>query len=226
MNNVPVEVTSDFICPWCYVAEHRLAEAAKQVAGTHEVSIKFLPFELNPTMRVEGMDRKAYRSGKFGSWERSLAMDAHLAEVGKAEGLAFNYDRVLVTPNTRRAHRLVGWAQERGDASRLVHQLFYAYFTEGRDIGSLAVLADVAADAGLPRREAETWLSSEGGVREVLELETKSLASGTHAVPRIRIGSFVAEGAVAVSRLVDAIKAVRSEDAPRATVGRGTGRQS
>jgi protein-disulfide isomerase-like protein with CxxC motif len=145
-------------------------------------------------------------------------MDAHVVDVGKAGGLAFNYDRVLVTPKTRRAHRLVGWAQERGDASHLVHEVFHSYFTEGRDIGSVDVLADVGAAAGFPRREVEEGgrracsgaptlcqdfdgaprSASGGGVGEVQELEARSLALGTHGVPHIRIGRFVAEGAVAV----------------------------
>jgi hypothetical protein len=42
-------------------------------------------------MPLEGMDRKAYRSGKFGSWERSQALDAQVASVGKANRIAFNY---------------------------------------------------------------------------------------------------------------------------------------
>ena len=73
---IQIKVTSDFICPSCYIGEKRLAHAVESLPAGIEVRLQWLPFELNPEMPLEGMDRKVYRSQKFGSWQRSQAMDA------------------------------------------------------------------------------------------------------------------------------------------------------
>ncbi|WP_259409298.1 DsbA family oxidoreductase [Burkholderia cepacia] len=148
MKPVEVTVTYDLICPWCWIAEHRLAEAIEAAGLAGAVNVRFVPFELNPTMPAGGIDRKAYRSAKFGSWARSQALDAHVADAGRAAGLVFDHARIARTPNTRLAHRLVWFAQQRGSAVALVDALFAAYFRDGRDIGDTDVLVEVAAGGG------------------------------------------------------------------------------
>jgi acyl-CoA synthetase (AMP-forming)/AMP-acid ligase II len=113
MNALNIEIFSDLICPWCYICRRRL-EAGLKILGANELpNIIWHPFELNPDMPRAGLDRKAYRSAKFGSWERSQAMDREVAEIGMTLGLEFNYDRVLITPNTRAGHRLLWWARDK-----------------------------------------------------------------------------------------------------------------
>jgi predicted DsbA family dithiol-disulfide isomerase len=51
-------------------------------------------------MPIEGVNRKNYPTKKFGSWERSVALDAEVAATGKSLGIEFNYDKVLTTPNS------------------------------------------------------------------------------------------------------------------------------
>ncbi|MFI4997734.1 MAG: DsbA family protein, partial [Hyphomicrobiales bacterium] len=97
---IEVAVTSDFICPWCLIGERRLRKAIASLPGEIEVSLAFRPFELNPDMPPQGRDRKAYRVAKFGSLARSEAMDAQIAEIGREEGLAFNFDKMARTPST------------------------------------------------------------------------------------------------------------------------------
>jgi predicted DsbA family dithiol-disulfide isomerase len=86
-------------------------------------------------MPIGGVNRKTYRTRKFGSWERSLAMDAEVATIGSSLGIDFNYDKVLTTPNTLAGHRLLWWAEQRNRQDHLAEALFSAYFTEGRDVG-------------------------------------------------------------------------------------------
>src|ERR1700676_866902 len=102
-----IDVTSDAICPWCYIGKRRL-EKALALAGPDGVRVWWHPFQLNPGMPKEGMNRKDYRSAKFGSWERSLALDAHVMAAGRAEGILFRFDLIDRTPNTLDAHRLIG----------------------------------------------------------------------------------------------------------------------
>src|SRR5205085_9993226 len=100
-----VVVLSDVICPWCFVGKRRLEKAVAALDGSHEVRVRWLPFQLNPAMPKEGISRREYRTRKFGSWERSLELDARVIEVGKSEGIEFAFDRIERTPNTLDAHR-------------------------------------------------------------------------------------------------------------------------
>src|SRR5688572_14557631 len=97
---LPIDVFSDVICPWCYIGKGRLEKAVAAFDGLHEVRVRWLPFQLNPTMPKDGISRKEYRTRKFGSWERSLELDAKVIAVGKTEGIPFAFDRIERTPNT------------------------------------------------------------------------------------------------------------------------------
>ncbi|WP_261525642.1 DsbA family oxidoreductase [Burkholderia multivorans] len=211
----PIEVTMiyDLICPWCWIAEHRLAQAIDAVGLTSNVKVRFVPFELNPSMPAGGMDRKAYRSAKFGSWARSQALDAHVAEAGRAAGLVFDHARIARTPNTRLAHRLVWFAQQRGSAVALVDALFAAYFRDGRDIGDTDVLVEIATGAGLPGDAVRAFLASDAGLDAVVALEAHALGEGVAAVPSTRIGQSVVSGAQPAAVFRDAlIAAQRAHD--------------
>ena len=128
-----VDVISDVICPWCYIGKRRLEKAVIAVAGRHEVRVRWHPFQLNPQMPRGGMDRRAYRTAKFGSWEQSQALDAQVAAVGAAEGLVFAFDKMKRTPFTLDAHRLIRLGGQEGIQDVVVEAMFLAYFTEGRD---------------------------------------------------------------------------------------------
>src|SRR5687767_5407102 len=71
-----VDVISDVICPWCFIGKRRLEKAVAALDGSHEVRVRWLPFQLNPAMPKEGVSRREYRTRKFGSWERSQELDA------------------------------------------------------------------------------------------------------------------------------------------------------
>jgi predicted DsbA family dithiol-disulfide isomerase len=86
---LPVDVISDVICPWCYIGKRRLEKAVAALGGP--LKVRWLPLQLNPTMAKDGIGRREYRTKKLGSWERSLALDATVIEVGKSEGIHFAY---------------------------------------------------------------------------------------------------------------------------------------
>ncbi|CAG9246587.1 Disulfide bond formation protein DsbA [Burkholderia diffusa] len=207
MNSVEVTITYDLICPWCWIAERRLAEAIDEAGLAGDVKVRFVPFELNPTMPAAGMDRKAYRSAKFGSWARSQALDAQVADAGRAAGLVFDHARIARTPNTRLAHRLVWFAQQRGGAAALVDALFAAYFRDGRDIGDADVLVELAAGAGLAGDAVRAFLASDEGLDAVIVLEADAVRAGVASVPSTRIGSTVVSGAQPAAVFRDALLA-------------------
>lgn len=204
---ITVDVTQDFICPWCLVGERRLAAAIAGLPDPGAVRVRHLPFELNPGMPPEGADRRAYRTAKFGSWDYSQRLDAQTAAAGAPDGIAFAYDRIACTPNTRRAHRLMALAAEKGVAGGLSAALLSGYFERGLDIGDPEVLAALATAAGLDRGEAERFLAGDDGTDEVLAAEAAVLASGVASVPAFRIGDRVLSGAQPVRVLRAALLA-------------------
>jgi predicted DsbA family dithiol-disulfide isomerase len=176
---IAVDVISDVICPWCWIGKRRLEKAIASLA--QPVKVRWLPFQLNPTMPKEGISRREYRTRKFGSWERSLQLDAQVAAAGKSEGIDFAFDRMERTPNTVDAHRLIWLAQREGVQDSVVEALFRAYFTEGRDISKRQTLIDVIADAGLNRERAGAVLDCGEGqdaFREADELGRRFRVDG------------------------------------------------
>jgi predicted DsbA family dithiol-disulfide isomerase len=202
-----IQIVSDFICPWCWIGEENLHRALVATERPDDRRIIFVPYQLNPHMPAAGMDRKAYRSAKFGSWAHSQALDAQVAQAGRAVGLNFACDRVKKTPNTLAAHRLVWREQHAGkNAVPLVRALFSAYFAEGQDIGDVNVLADIAGDTGLNRLEALSFLVSSEGRAEVLALEATSRVAGIRSVPSIHIGEHVISGAQPVEVMLEVLR--------------------
>lgn len=205
-----IAITSDFICPWCLVAETRLNQAIAQLDSEIEIQRVWYPFELNPEMPEMGMDRKTYRSSKFGSWQYSQQLDAQTTQATQGDGVEFRYDLMTITPNTLKAHRLTWFAAQQGKATPMAERILKAYFTEGQNIVEIDVLTDLAADVGIDAETAKAFLLSDAGTQEVQELEQRAIAQGIHGVPHIRIGKEVVSGAQPVEVLLAALqKAVR-----------------
>ena len=191
---IELDVVSDVVCPWCFVGKRRLQKAIKLLGDSVDVKVTWRPFQLNPWMPKEGMDRREYRRAKFGSLERSQQLDARLVGVGASEGIEFHLDRITRTPNTLDAHRLIWLAQQHGLQDAVVEALFQAYFVDGVDIGNQKNLMAVAQAVGLDRTLAENLLSTDLGAREVLAEEAKFKELGIEGVP-----SFVVDGSVLFS---------------------------
>ena len=185
-----IDVISDVICPWCFIGKRRLEKALVGRPAT----VRWHPFQLNPDMPREGIDRKSYRIRKFGSWERSQELDAHVAAAGRGEGIAFNFDRMGRTPNTIDSHRIIWLAGERGVQDAVVEALFQAYFTDGRDLSDRATLAAIAAQAGLDLANVNELLAGDRGLDVVRAGEEKARSLGVSGVP-----FFIVDDRVALS---------------------------
>lgn len=176
-----VDVISDVICPWCFIGKRRLEKAIAALGVP--VKVRWLPFQLNPTMPKEGISRREYRINKFGSWGRSQELDAKVVAVGKEEGIDFAFDRIVRTPNTLDAHRLIWLAEVEGVQDAVVETLFRAYFTEGQDISDRKTLLEVVAEAGLDRGKAEAMLKGNDGLEAIRESEGLSRRHLVDSVP-------------------------------------------
>jgi predicted DsbA family dithiol-disulfide isomerase len=213
-----ISVTSDFVCPWCYIGEKRLARAIERLPTGIDVQLQWLPFELNPDMPPDGMDRRSYRSRKFGSWERSQAMDAQTVLAGRDDGATFDYEAIKRTPNTFRAHRVSWLAQREGKQRAFVEAAFQAYFAHGRDIGSEGVLTEIASGIGLDRDAVAAFLSSDDGVESVRALERTALERGVRGVPYFEIGGTTIVGAQPVETILQTVIEAVGRLAPRHAV--------
>jgi predicted DsbA family dithiol-disulfide isomerase len=202
-----IEVFSDVICPWCYISKRRLEKALGLLGGSHYFEVLWRPFQLNPGMPPEGIDRRAYRTAKFGSWERSLELEARVAAVGAEVGIPFAFDRIARTPNTFDAHRLIWYSRLQGRQDAVVEALFRAYFIEGRDVGDRRVLANIGLEAGLDPAEVEGFLASDQGSDDVHHEEDRGRRLVIDGVPHFLVnGKVVLSGAQEPGTILAAIE--------------------
>lgn len=215
-----LDVVSDTICPWCYVGKRRLAAALSLIAeeGLH-FGVTWRPFQLNPTMPPEGLNRRTYRSAKFGSWEKSQALDAQVAAAGAGDGLLFRHDLMARTPNTLASHALIRLAHEAGGAplqDAVVEALFEAYFTLGLDVGDQQILADLGAAAGMERARVLALLADPATAQAVAADEKLARGLGLNGVPSVVIeGHFLFSGAQPAPMIARALRDAAAELAGR-----------
>jgi predicted DsbA family dithiol-disulfide isomerase len=189
-----IEIYSDVVCPWCFIGKRRLEQALETAGYAQEAHIAWRPFQLNPTMPKEGMDRRVYLDAKFGGADARRAIEERVAKAGEADGIEFAFDRIARTPNTFDAHRLIWFAEQQGCQDQVVEALFHSYFTKGREIGNLDSLAEIASDCGLNREEVERFLASDRAVQEVRAEEATGHRLGIRGVPY-----FVLNGKISIS---------------------------
>src|SRR6202795_1727487 len=205
-----VDLVSDLICQWCFVAKRRVEKAAA-ILG-EKVEMHWLPFELNADMPVDGLDRRVYRSTKFGSWEQSQRLDAQVTAAGAEAGIAFHYDLMKRTPNTFRGHVLLAAALKLGleIQGKVAERLFQAYFVNGEDGGDPAGLLRSAHEFGVSAISRVEDFDSSELTAEVRAAERK-VSTAVRGVPQISFGGQVlASGAQHEELLASAIQKIQS----------------
>jgi predicted DsbA family dithiol-disulfide isomerase len=204
-----IDVHSDVICPWCFVGKRRLERALREVGA--EASVTWLPFELNPDMPQEGMTRAEYRARKFGE-DRSRELDANMTALGSQEGIVFAFDRIVRTPNTRKAHALIAHASRLGRGGGVVEAIFRAYFEEALDIGDDEVLTAIAERHGLDRGDAIRALLDPQLRDEVVAREGEAARLGVSGVPFFVVErQWAISGAQPAAAWVEALRQIASQ---------------
>jgi predicted DsbA family dithiol-disulfide isomerase len=200
-----IDVVSDVVCPWCYLGKRRL-EAALAAGGGAQV--RWRPYQLDPTIPAEGLERKAYMRAKFRDEARLAEAHARLTALGAEAGIAFNFEAIARSPNTLDAHRLIRFAGEAGKADEVVERLFAAYFEQGLDIGERAVLAEIAREAGLG--DVMGRLESDEGAQAVREEIEAAQRTGVEGVPFFVFASkYAVSGAQSAEVLAQAMAEAR-----------------
>jgi predicted DsbA family dithiol-disulfide isomerase len=179
---IKLDILSDPICPWCYIGKSWLDRALAKHPD-HPFAVEWHPFQLNPDMPREGMDRRAYLEAKFGGKDRAAEVYAKIAAAAESAGLEIDWSTITRTPNTLDAHRLIHWAGIEGRQTPVVSFLFQAYFREGRDIGDPAELLSVADKAGMDVEMTRTLLEGDADLDEIRSRDAHARGRGVTGVP-------------------------------------------
>lgn len=179
---VKLDIISDPICPWCYIGKTNLDKALREVPD-HPFTIEWHPFQLNPEMPAEGMDRRTYLETKFGGKEGAVRAYAPVVEHAEKTGAHINFEAIKRTPNTIDAHRLIHWAGIEQRQTYVVDLLFKAYFVEGRDISDHEVLADIADTAEMDASMVTRLLATDSDLDDIRKRDAHSREMGVTSVP-------------------------------------------
>jgi len=200
-----LDIISDPICPWCYIGKVKLDRALAQ-RPDHGLDIFWRPFQLNPDMPAEGMDRMTYLETKFGGPERAKEIYGRIEDAAAAAGLTVDFAKIKRTPNTFDAHRLIRWARTHELQQPVMDSLFTRYFERGEDIGDRKVLLDVGTEAGLDTKWL-TRLYDEDADRDVVTKEEASARQmGISGVPTFILGEkYALSGAQEAETWLDAL---------------------
>jgi predicted DsbA family dithiol-disulfide isomerase len=211
-----IDIVSDVVCPWCYVGKLQL-ERALALEPQPGLQVTWRPFQLNPDMPEEGMERAAYLRAKFGE-DGGGDRYARVRAAGASVGLDFAFDRIRRTPNTLQAHRLIRWSAAIGAQDAMVEALFRAYFLEGEDVGDKATLARIAATVGFAEADAAGYLAGDRDAEALRAEDAFARQVGITGVPCFIVDrKFAISGAQPPEAFIEIFEAARREsDAPEA----------
>jgi predicted DsbA family dithiol-disulfide isomerase len=203
---IRLDIFSDPVCPWCFLGKANLDRALAENAD-HPFAIQWHPFQLNPDMPREGVDKRAWLEAKFGGKQRLDAAHDRLREMARRLDITLDPDRPARIPNTLDAHRLIHWAGVEGRQQAVVSALFAGYWLAGRDIGDPDVLAAIAAECGMDGAAVARLLASDADASDIQARDADARHKGVNAVPTFLIAQqYVVSGAQPPELWGDVIK--------------------
>jgi len=182
MDTLKIDIVSDIVCPWCVIGFKNLKKAMHELQTELNFEISWKPYELHPEIPQEGYDKKLYMQQKFGSSSGRSPYN-EITKIGESVGFEFNFSKTERIPNTFMAHRLLWKAEQYNLQTELSEALFRAYFSEGLNIGSKEILAEVSELVGMDKEEVINFLDSKEGGQEIADLEMNFIEKSIGAVP-------------------------------------------
>jgi predicted DsbA family dithiol-disulfide isomerase len=199
---IKIDIWSDIACPWCYIGKRKFEAGSglfSEAGEDRAVEVEYHSFELSPDTPVDfdGSEVDFLAGHKGISSDQVGQMLERVTGIASSVGLDYDYD-ILKHTNTIKAHELLHFAKAQGKQLEMAERLFKAYFTEGRHIGRVEDLADLAADIGLDRAAAVASLESEEFLSDVRADQGLAQEYGIQGVP-----FFVIDGRYGVSGAQD-----------------------
>ncbi len=208
---IKVDIWSDIACPWCYIGKRKFEAGVAEFGG--DVDIEYHSFELAPDTpeEVEGSALQRFVERKGVPMEQAREMIDRVIDVAAQVGLDYDYDSLKPT-NTIRAHELLHYAKAHDRQLEMKERLLSAYFVEGRHVGRIEDLADLAADIGLDRDDVVRALTAREYLPAVDGDKAQALEFGIQGVPFFVIdGKYGVSGAQDASTFAAALQQVREE---------------
>jgi len=200
-----IKVFADTICGWCFIGQTKLNKALKNFPKT-EFDIEHVPFQLNPDMPKEGIERNQYLKIKFGGKEFAQPMYDRMTEEANKAGLNFNLDKIKVTPNTVFSHLLIKLAKQTNMHNEIKEKIYHSYFVEGLNIGNKEILINIGRDFNIKEDLINNFFNSHNidKVNSYIDIAKEKAISG---VPFFQIGDDFVSGAQSTLNLKSLIKA-------------------
>jgi len=192
---IKLDIISDPICPWCFIGKAKL-DRALESRPEHQFAVEWHPFQLNPLMPPEGMDRREYLELKFGGRKGAVDVYGQIARAAQEAGVTVNFEKINRTPSTLDAHRLIHWAGTEGVQPPVVTKLFHAYFQDGKDISDPEVLTSIAASAGMDGAVVAKLLAQDTDKDDIRNRDAHARERGVRGVPCFIVDNhYVIQGA-------------------------------
>lgn len=208
-----LEIVSDPVCPWCYIGAANLMRAIE--ARPARFALSWRPYQLNPDLPPEGVDRAEFLAEKFGGAGRVDEIHAMVARAAGEAGLTLAFERIRRAPNTVDAHRLIRWAAAEDAQTPVAMELFRRYWQAGEDISEPAVLVAAAEAAGMSGPVAARLLAGDADRAEVRAEAEAARTMGVTGVPTFILGRrYVVTGAQPAEawiRIADQLDAAEAE---------------
>jgi predicted DsbA family dithiol-disulfide isomerase len=201
---VKIKIFADTICGWCFIGQTRLNKALKSFPK-NKFSIEHIPFQLNPSMPKEGIERNKYLEIKFGGKEHSQPMYDKMAKEGKKEGLNFNLNNIQKTPNTVLSHLLINLAEQTKIQNEVKEKIYQSYFIDGLDIGDKKILVNIGKNFNINENVINNFFNLEN-IRKVNSYISIAKKKEINGVPFFEIGKNIISGAQSSSSLENAIR--------------------
>lgn len=179
-----VEIWSDIMCPFCYIGKRKFESAMAGFGDAAGVEVEWHSFQLDPSLQSEP-DKNLYQylSERKGiSYQQSVDMHKQVTDMAKSAGLEYNFDKAVVS-NSFDAHRLIQLAKTKGLGDAAEERLFYAYFTEGKNVSDHVVLKELGKDIGLSENDLNELFNSNAYSKEVQHDIAEASQIGVRGVP-------------------------------------------
>lgn len=181
-----VEIWSDVMCPFCYIGKRYFEKALEQFPDRESLDIEWKSFQLDPTIPTttdKGLTITDYLSSRKGIPPQQLEqMNKHVVKMAEDVGLDYNLSSVLIA-NSFKTHRVIQLAKEKGLGDLAEEKLFYAYFTQNRDLGDDEVLLEIGQGIGLKGDEIRTALTNDDYAYKVKRDIEEAQQIGVQGVP-------------------------------------------
>lgn len=211
-----VDVWSDIACPWCYIGKRRFEAALKDFPQQDQVEVVWHSFELDPSAPSDNPARmRDVLARKYGRTPaQAQEMMDSMTGTAAGEGLEYHFENTRLT-NTFLAHQLLHLAAEHGQQDAMKERLLRAYMTEGRNVGEIDTLVELAQDVGLDVGEVRAALESGQYAADVRQDEAQAQALGISGVPFFVLGGkYGVSGAQSPEVLRGALEQVWAETHP------------